>query len=230
MARPGRILVVEDEVSLLNSLSFILEREGFEVMGAASGEDGVAVAEAGRPDLLLLDIALPGIDGFEVASRLAHLRAEIPMRILMVTARDVEDDIVRALQTCADDYVVKPVRPRVLLARIHAVLRRAPDGGAGGGDVVRVGGLVVDSGAFEATLDGVRLDLTPTEFRVLLLLARHPNRAFRRHEIIDAVHGEDHAITERCVDFQILGLRRKLGPAGAWISTVRGIGFKLSPA
>lgn len=227
MADPARVLVVEDEPNLLNSLAFILEEAGFVVARAASGEEAIARAETSPPDLLLLDIALPGIDGFEVADRLAPLRATIPMRVVMLTGRDVEDDIVRALETCADDYIVKPLRPRVLLARIAALLRKGT--GAGALEAPSSGLLEIDCAAFEARLDGRLLDLTPSEFRILCLLDAHKNRVFTRDDIIDAVHGEDYVVGSRAVDFQIQGLRRKLGPAADRIATVRGVGFKLLP-
>ena len=236
MADRTRVLVVEDEENLLNSLSFILEKEGFEVLRASTGEDALVVARATPPDLVLLDVTLPGMDGFEVAARLAPLRALRPLRIVMVTARDGEDDMVRALRTCADDYVVKPVRPRVLLARLAALLRLpnapavpAPVPQARVPEVVRVGDLVVNPAAFEATAEGRPLGLTRSEFLLLHLLACAPNQAFTREQILDALRGPDCVVTERCVDFQVHGLRHKLGPRAAWLVTVRGVGFKLCP-
>ena len=232
-----RVLVVEDEENLLNSLAFILEKEGFEVLRATTGEDGLAAARAFPPDIALLDVTLPGIDGFEVAARLAPLRTNRPIRIVMVTARDGEDEMVHALQTCADDYVVKPVRPRVLLARIASMLRAPnapqvppPVPQALVREVVRLGDLVVNPAAFEATVAGRPLGLTRSEFLLLHLLAGAPNQAFTREQILDALRGPDCVVTQRCVDFQVHGLRHKLGARAPWLVTVRGVGFKLCPA
>ncbi len=222
-----KILVVEDEPNLLNSLTFILENAGYRVSGAASGEEGLAIVEAAAPDLVLLDIGLPGIDGFEMAERLQGHRRSRGMRIVMVTGRDYEDDIVRAFETCADDYVVKPVRPRVLLARLGALLSRTGPGSRPAGERIWLKDVCIDSEACEARQGGVPLGLTRTELKILTLFAKNPNKALARLEIIREVHGRPCAVSERSIDFQIYGLRKKLGGLGQHLETVRGVGFIL---
>jgi len=224
-----RLLFIEDEVNLLNSLSYLLECEGFEVDTAQSGEDGLKVAKQSPPDLVLLDVNLPGIDGFETARRLRLQSRTKTCPIVMLTARAHPDDIVQGLSQFADDYVTKPFLPRVLLARIHALLRRTgPDreNPAKQEDVLQLGPLTVDTQAHTASLKGEALHLTKTEFDILVLLATHPDRVYTRAQVIAAVRGEDFAITERVVDFQVSGLRKKLGCSGCRIETVRGVGYK----
>jgi two-component system, OmpR family, alkaline phosphatase synthesis response regulator PhoP len=220
----ARILFVEDEVNLLQSVAFILEREGFEVVTAARGEEGVAEAMARPPDLVLLDINLPDISGFEVAQRLRRAPGTAAVLILFLSARAGVDDIALGLERYADDYLTKPFHPRVLLARIHALLRRR--GGQPATATLSFGDLVIDPAAHEVRLGADRLPLTKTEFDILLLLAASPSRAFSRDEILDAVRGDAAAITERAVDFQVAGLRRKLGRAAAHVETIRGVGYR----
>jgi DNA-binding response OmpR family regulator len=219
------VLLIEDDPNLLNSLAFILEQQGFSVLRASTGEDGVPLALRHRPELVLLDLTLPGMDGFAVAERLEQLRND-GTRIVILTGRDVEDDMVRALERCADDYVVKPVRPRVLLARLSAVLRRTRTPGPRT-DVVRVRDLEIHPTKFEATRAGEKLALTKTEFNLLLLFARNAGAVLEREEIVAAVYGADCHLAERSIDFHINALRHKLRDGGELIATVRGVGFKL---
>jgi DNA-binding response OmpR family regulator len=225
LTAPQTVLVIEDDPNLLNSLAFILEQQGFSVLRASTGEDGVPLALRHRPELVLLDLTLPGMDGFAVAEHLEPLRSS-GTRIVILTGRDVEDDMVRALERCADDYVVKPVRPRVLLARLTAVLRRARGAGAEP-SVLRVRDVEIHPAAFEARRAGEKLALTKTEFNLLLLFARNAGVVLEREEIVSAVYGADCHLAERSIDFHINALRRKLGDDGALIATVRGVGFKL---
>lgn len=221
-----KLLFIEDEENLLNSLSFILENHGYSVARAQSGERGVALARELHPELALVDIGLPGIDGFEVSRRLADLRKG-GMMLVFLTGRDDDDDIVRAFAGLADDYVVKPVRPRVLIARLGALLSRGGlEPGPREGPLV-CGPLKIDGERCEATLADEALRLTPTEFRVLRLLARNPNKVLMRAEIIRDVHGDDCHLTERSVDFQIHSLRHKFKEHADLLVTVRGFGFKL---
>lgn len=222
-----KILLIEDEPNLLNSLSFIMEKQGYEVLRSLTGEEGVALALEHRPDLALVDIGLPGIDGFEVAARLKATRRQYGMTIVFLTGRDEEDDIVRALEDLADDYIVKPVRPRVLMARIGALLSRRLGKDRSSEDPIVLGVLTIDPSNYEVALDGTPLALTVTEFRVLTLLARNPGKAFMRSRIIAEVHGEDCHLSEKSIDFQIHSLRRKLGSHAEMLVTVRGVGFKL---
>jgi two-component system alkaline phosphatase synthesis response regulator PhoP len=224
---PVRILFVEDETNLRNSLSFILEREGFEVMCAATGEEALAAISHPRPDLILLDINLPGIDGFEVCNRLRRQPATAAIPIMLLSARTAVEDLVAGLERYADDYVTKPFQPRVLVARINALLRRRA-GESTENVELRFRELVIHPNAREALVGGKRVVLTKSEFDLLLLLARSPQRAFTRDEIIDVLRGESIAVTDRVVDFQVAGLRRKLGSAASLIETVRGIGYRFS--
>ncbi|MCX6561240.1 MAG: response regulator transcription factor [Candidatus Aminicenantes bacterium] len=231
-ARP-RLLFVEDDANLRGSLSYILEREDFRVTPVATGEEALAAARAVRPDLVLLDLGLPGMDGFAVGRALQSLHPAPRLPIVMLTGRGLSEDVVRGLRESADDYVVKPCEPEVLLARLRAVLRRAgnPDvrGGGRPEEPILLGLLRIDIPAREVFFDGTPLPLTRTEFDLLCLLAGAPHRVFSRARIIDVIRGEDYAVTERSIDFQICGLRRKLDGRGPQIETVRGLGYKLLP-
>ena len=223
-----RVLLVEDEANLRSSLSFILDREGFRVASAASGEEALELARAEAPDLVVLDVNLPGLDGYEICERLRRDPCTAKALVIMVTARAAVEDIVRGFETRADDYLTKPFHPKVLLARLQALLRRRAGSGAPAPPArVRFGPLEVDPASREARLQGKRLELTRTEFDLLHLLAAHPQRVFSRAAILDHVRGDEPEPTERAVDFQVSSLRRKLGEAGALICTVRGVGYKL---
>ena len=223
-----RVLLVEDEANLRSSLSFILDREGFRVASAASGEEALELARAEAPDLVVLDVNLPGLDGYEICERLRRDPCTAKALVIMVTARAAVEDIVRGFETRADDYLTKPFHPKVLLARLQALLRRRVGSGAPAPPArVRFGPLEVDPASREARLQGKRLELTRTEFDLLHLLAAHPQRVFSRAAILDHVRGDEPEPTERAVDFQVSSLRRKLGEAGALICTVRGVGYKL---
>jgi two-component system, OmpR family, alkaline phosphatase synthesis response regulator PhoP len=228
-----RVLFVEDDASLRGSLAYILDGKDFRVTAVATGEEALAAARTARPDLVLLDLGLPGMDGFAVARALQSLHPSPRLPIVMLTGRGLSTDIVRGLRESADDYVVKPCPPEVLLARLNAVLRRAGHPAARGGgrqeERILIGLLRIELPAREAFLDGTPLTLTRTEFDILGLLAATPQRVFSRARIIDAIRGEDYAVTERSIDFQICGLRRKLDGRGPRIETVRGLGYKLVP-
>lgn len=220
-----KLLLVEDEVNLLNSLSFILEEQGFEVLRAPTGEQGISLARAHHPELALVDIGLPGIDGFEVAEQLSDLRRD-GMTVAFLTGSDADDDMIRAFGGLADDYVVKPIRPRVLLARIGAWLARR-NGRETPQEAIVCGPVTINPAAVEVCLDGKPLDLTPTEFKILTVLAQNVGRALTRAQIIAEVHGGSCHLTERSVDFQIHSLRLKLAAHAQLLVTVRGVGFKL---
>ncbi len=225
----GRILFIEDEENLLNSLSFILEGEGFTVCRSSSGEEALEAIDRFLPDLVLLDIALPGMDGFEVAEKLRDDPRTREVAIVMLTGRAVEDDIVQALEKWADDYIVKPVRPRVLIARLTAVLRRKAGETAGPTETIVHGPLTIDPTGRTVTVKETPISLTRSEFDILLLLAKSAGAVFSRSGIIEALHGEGYFVTERAIDFQICGLRKKLGICGDCIETVRGVGYKFTP-
>jgi two-component system alkaline phosphatase synthesis response regulator PhoP len=220
-----KILIVDDEEDILELLRFNLSREGYEVRCVATGEE--AMKEALEPtDLILLDLMLPGVNGLEVAR---YLRSDPRTRnvpIVMVTAKGEEADVVMGLELGADDYIAKPFSPRVLLARIRAVLRRKSIPHPKEDDVLRIHDLVIHPGRREVLVTGKPVSLTFTEFGILSYLARRPGWVFTRTQIVDAVRGEDYAVTDRSVDVQIVGLRRKLGSAGKYIETIRGVGYR----
>jgi two-component system, OmpR family, alkaline phosphatase synthesis response regulator PhoP len=220
-----KILVVDDEEDILELVRYNLSKERYRVTSALTGEIALEKAREERPDLILLDLMLPGLDGLTVCRELKRdpLTSSIP--IVMLTAKGEEADIVVGLELGADDYIVKPFSPRVLQARIKAVLRRREHDEADDASI-RIHELGIYPARHEVTLQGVPITLTTTEFRILHFLARRPGWVFSREQIINAVKGEDYAVTDRSVDVQIVGLRKKLGPAGEGIQTVRGVGYK----
>ena len=223
------ILVVEDEPDIVELVRYNLVRAGYDVDCAPSGEAALERIARSRPDLVLLDLMLPGIDGNEVCRRLKadHELRSIP--VLMLTARTEDGDIVAGLEAGADDYVTKPFSPRVLVARVRAALRRSeqPDGSDQDGAVLTAHGIQVDPLRHEVRCSGMEVPLSATEFAILELLCRNPGLVFSRARIIDAIRGDDYPVTERSVDVQILGLRRKLGEHGVVVETVRGVGYRM---
>jgi DNA-binding response OmpR family regulator len=221
------VLLVDDDPKIRDLLRLYVEREGHRTLAAADGEMAVAMALRGRPDLVVLDVMLPGLDGFEVARR---IRDESDVPILLLTARSGDSDKVVGLDIGADDYVVKPFSPRELMARIRALLRRRRQEHAADEPILSAAGLEVDPNAVEARLEGASLDLTPFEFRLLLGLMRRPGRVFSRDDLIDAIHGDDDpGIIDRTIDVHMGRLRRKLGDDAAdprFIATVRTVGYK----
>ncbi len=224
MAR-GTVLVIDDERDLVELVRYNLEKEGFRVISAFDGEAGVALASREQPDLVLVDLMLPGIDGLEVCGRLRANERTAGIALVMLTAKSSEPDRVVGLEMGADDYVTKPFSPRELAARVKAVLRRTSPQKPNN-DLVRYGALTVDSTRHEVTCGGRGVTLTATEFRLLHLLASRPGRVFSRAEIIDGALGRDIVVLDRTVDVHVMSLRRKLGPCGHWIETVRGFGYK----
>jgi two-component system, OmpR family, alkaline phosphatase synthesis response regulator PhoP len=221
------ILVVEDEEDILALIHYNLTREGFRVSCATSGEEALKIAEGDMPDLVILDLMLPGIDGLEVCRRLKTGKQENKSAVIMVTAKGEEADVVTGLELGADDYVTKPFSPRILLARVRTALRRnetVPE--VNENDVIHVDDLVIHPGRNEVLVAGEPVDLTYTEFRVLHFLAGRPGWVFTRYQIVNAVRGDDYSVTDRAVDVQIVGLRKKLGPYGKYIETVRGVGYR----
>jgi len=224
---PGRtILAVEDEEDILELITFNLGKEGFLVKGAGSGEDALRLARAAAPDLILLDLMLPGIDGLDVCRILKRDDATRHIPIVMVTAKGEESDIVAGLELGADDYITKPFSPKVLLARVRAVLRRRETVPADETAVVNIRNLAIDPGRHRVLVENDPVELTYSEFQILLLLARRAGWVFTRYQIVDAIRGDDYSVTERSVDVHIAALRKKLGPAGEYIETVRGVGYR----
>lgn len=223
----NKILVVEDEAPIQELLQFNLERQRYRVKVADSGEAGLTLAQTFLPDLILLDILLPGADGLEVCKRLKADPITERIPIIMLTALSEEADIVTGLELGADDYVTKPFSPRVLIARVKAALRRSTSNDAPSrDDRINIHNLSIDLPRFKVMVDNSEVPLTSTEFKVLQLMAGQPGRVFTRYQIVDAVHGDDYPVTDRSVDVQIVGLRKKLGEAGRHIETVRGVGYR----
>ncbi len=220
------ILIIEDVEEIQELIRYNLSREGYRVTISGTGEDGLASVRMRTPDLILLDLMLPGIDGLEVCRTLKSdpVTREIP--IMMVTAKGEEADIVTGLELGADDYLTKPFSPRVLIARIKAVLRRQTIEVVDESAVIRRGDLVIHPGRHEVLVKDEPIALTYTEFKILHLLARRPGWVFTRYQIVDTVRGEDHPVSDRSVDVQIVGLRKKLKEGGRYIETVRGVGYR----
>ena len=224
------VLVVDDEEDILELVTYNLAKEGYQVSAASTGEEGLNLVRSRKPDLVVLDLMLPGTDGLEICRAIKADPKTNKTPVIMLTAKGEEADIVQGLELGADDYITKPFSPRVLLARVKAVLRRDGDGGrnpkTNQSEIVEVHNFVIHPGRHEVLVDGTKVDLTLTEFKVLYFLARRPGWVFTRYQIVDAVKGEDYAVTERSVDVQIVGLRKKLGTAGDCIETVRGVGYR----
>lgn len=221
-----RILVVEDEDDIRELLRYNLQKEGYQLTCVVSGEAAIDKACSDVPDLILLDLMLPGQDGFEVCKELKKTPATQKIPIIMLTAKGEESDVVTGLELGAADYVTKPFSPRILIARVRAVLRRRAVRPAAESDVLRVHNMVIHPGRHEVLLDGQAVPFTATEFRMLHFLARRPGWVFTRYQIVDAVHGPDYPVTDRSVDVQIVGLRKKLGKAGEYLETIRGVGYR----
>ncbi len=226
-----RVLVVEDENDIRTLILHNLRKDGYSVLGAADGEEGLALAERHRPHCIVLDLMLPGMDGMAVCRK---VRADAELRstpILMLTARSGEDDMVTGLEAGADDYVAKPFSNRVLLARVRSLLRRSGVIGESETEVkpLAVGEIRLIPEKREVTVNGRRVDLTAGEYKTLQVMMRRPGVVFTRNQLLDLVRGTMHAVTDRAVDVQVAGLRKKLGPAGARVETVRGAGYRIAP-
>jgi two-component system, OmpR family, alkaline phosphatase synthesis response regulator PhoP len=221
-----RILVVDDEEDLLELINFNLTKEGYRVATVATGEAAINETRATLPDLIVLDLLLPKVDGLDVCKTLKGDPKTSHIPIVMLTAKSEEADVVTGLELGADDYITKPFSPRVLLARLRSVLRRRGQQDREDPTAIRVHDLVIHPGRHEVRVGGEPIDLTFTEFRLLHFLAKKPGWAFSRAQIVDAVKGEDYPVTERSVDVQVVGLRKKLGSLGSYIETVRGVGYR----
>lgn len=220
-----KILVVDDENDILTLIRFNLEREGFRITTAESGERALAAVAESMPDLILLDLMLPGIDGLEVCRKLRQQEKTAHIPVIMLTAKSEETDMVVGLEMGADDYIPKPFSNKVLAARVRSLLRRRSAAASDESTITR-GELLINPGRREVSYAGIPLELTFTEFELLLLLARRPGWVFSRSQIVNQIKGSDYPVTERAVDVQIVGLRRRLGDAGEFIETVRGVGYR----
>jgi DNA-binding response OmpR family regulator len=221
------ILVVDDEPQILRLVRDHLEHAGFSVLEATDGPSALRAAAGGRPDLVVLDLGLPGLDGLDVTRT---LRRENPVPIIMLTARSDESDKLVGLELGADDYVTKPFSPKELVARIRAVLRRA-DAAMTPTDVVRAGDVELDLPRMEVRVSGQRINLTPTEFQLLAAMARQPGRVFSRAQLLDSLHGVAFESYERAIDAHVKNIRRKLEPdprAPRYLQTVFGVGYRFA--
>ncbi len=219
------ILVVEDDRAIANVLEYNLTSEGFSVTCAMDGQDALNQARAKKPDLVLLDVMIPVVDGIQVCRQLRSDPSTTDTPIIMLTAKGEETDQVVGFSVGADDYVTKPFSVRILLERVKALLRRRERLGDGN-DMVTSGGITIDRVKHRALMDGKALDLTPSEFRLLDTLIRQPGRAFDRSELIDSALGTDAIVLERTIDVHIRSLRKKLAGSADRIETVRGVGYR----
>ncbi len=219
------IIVVDDEEDIRELVRYNLNKTGFDTLGAETGERALELAREEHPALIVLDLMLPGIDGLDVCRILKNDARTEDICIIMLTARGEEADIVRGLEIGADDYITKPFSPGILTARVKANVRRTT-GSKGGDGVLEYENLFIHKGRREVLISGISITLTNTEFQILYFLASNPNWVFTRAQIIDAVRGDNYPVTERSVDFQVVGLRKKLGKIGDSIKTVRGVGYR----
>ncbi|MCW8964438.1 MAG: response regulator [Gammaproteobacteria bacterium] len=226
MTNKPTILVVEDEEDLRDIIIYNLKREGYDAIGVETGEQGLGQANAIKPNLMILDLMLPGMNGLDVCRQIKQDSNTRHIPIIIVSAKGEEADIVSGLELGADDYVPKPFSPRILLARVRAVLRRSREAEEENAMSLNIDGLVIDSNKFQVSIDGKPEKLTKSEFSILFFLASHRGWVFTRYQIVDAIRGEQHVVTERAVDVQIAGLRKKLGGHAALIETVRGVGYR----
>ena len=221
-----KILIVEDEEDVMELIRYNLAKEGFNCDAVYNGQEALKKAQAKLPDLVLLDLMLPEVDGLEVCKRLKSSPQTEHIPIVMVTAKSDETDIVTGLELGADDYITKPFSPKVLVARVRAVLRRKTAKMPEKSTVVRIHDIQIDPRRHKVLVKDKTGELTSTEFGLLHFLAARPGWVFTRYQIVDAIHGTDYPVTDRSIDVQVVGLRKKLGPTGKYIETVRGIGYR----
>jgi DNA-binding response OmpR family regulator len=225
-----RILVVDDEPTVREVVQHYLEREGYRVQAAEDGPAALAAFGTNVPDLMVLDLMLPGVDGLEVCRQ---VRAKASTPIIMLTAKGHESDRIVGLELGADDYVVKPFSPKELVARVRAVLRRTEAATSGGSEVLRVADVEVDLPRMRVAVGGRSVELTPTEFQLLAAMVREPGRVFTRGQLLDAVHGVAFESYERAVDAHVKNLRKKIEPTPGhprYLLTVHGVGYRFADA
>lgn len=221
------VLIVDDEKDILELLRYNLAKEGYKIFQASSGEEAIKLAKSASPDLVVLDLMLPGIDGLDVCKIIKNDPKTKNIAVIMLTAKNEESDIVTGLELGADDYIIKPFSPKVLIARVRSVIRRKSKLSVSDDDSIKIVDLEINPGRHEVLIKGKPVDLTYTEFKILHFLAKRPGWVFTRYQIVDAVRGGEYIVTERSVDVQIVGLRKKLGEFGNFIETIRGVGYRL---
>lgn len=222
------ILIVDDEEDILELIKYNLKNEGYQILTATTGEEAIKKANQSCPDLMVLDLMLPGIDGLEVTKHLRGKESTQDMPIVMLTAKGEEADVVTGLELGANDYISKPFSPKVLVARIRAILRRRKKAGTEEPDrqVKQEGEMTIDRARHIVTIAGRPMELTLSEFELLSFLAEKKGWVFTRGQIVDAIRGENYAVTERSIDVIIVGLRKKLKEYASLIETVRGVGYR----
>lgn len=221
------ILIIEDELDIQEMLSYNLRQEGYRVFCSSSGEDGLEKAKTKMPNLVILDLMLPGLNGLEVCRRLRREQDLVDLKIIMLTAKGEEADVVSGLELGADDYLTKPFSNRILLARIHSLLRRSfQSHEREAEEVIQYDELLIHPGRREVIVGGEAIDLTSSEFKALALMARRPGWVFTRYQIVDGVHGPGHSVTGRAIDVMLVSLRKKMGDYAKCIETVRGAGYR----
>ena len=223
-----KILVVDDEEDILELVRYNLAREGYHVTGTLTGEDALRRVRSDRFDLIVLDLMLPGMDGLAFTRTVKNDAGLRHIPIIMLTAKGEEADIVTGLELGADDYITKPFSPRVMVARVRTILRRQKEEPEDELAIVKIHDLEINPGRRNVQAGGKLIDLTYTEFQVLLLLARRPGWVYTRSHIVNSIRGNDYPVTDRSVDVQIVGLRKKLGTYGKYIETVRGVGYRFT--
>lgn len=221
-----RILTVDDEKDILELVRYNLEKEGYLVTGVSSGEAAIEELARETYGIVVLDLMLPGIDGFEVIRKMKRSAKTDSVPVIILSAKGEDADIVAGLELGADDYVTKPFSPKVLVARIRATLRRGRKFTAKSGGEIRIRSICIDPAKRHVSVEGSRVELTSTEFKILHFLAQQPGWVFTRGQLINAVKGEDYPATDRSIDVQIASLRKKLGRAGADLETVHGVGYR----
>ena len=229
-----KIVIIEDEPDILEVLSYNLKREGFAVESALDGSAGLALVNREKPDLVLLDLMLPGMDGIEICRSLKAASATRDVLVIMVTAKGEESDVVLGLGVGADDYISKPFSPRELVARVKAVLRRGTFvekvEKAGSKDLIEIDGLEIDTSKHRVAVEGREIRLTASEFRLLYYLASHPGRLFSREQLLSRALGEDTIVVDRNIDVHIRGIRKKMNVEPPFIETIRGVGYRFREA
>jgi two-component system alkaline phosphatase synthesis response regulator PhoP len=221
------ILAVDDEEDILELVKYNLTREGYKVLCASNGEDAIDVTKRKLPDIIILDLMLPGIDGLEVCKRLKKDSKTEHIPIIMLTAKTEEADVVSGLEVGADDYITKPFSPKVLTARVRTILRRKANKSPESIQTIKIHELLIDPGRHEVLVANKPVSVTFTEFAILHYLAKRPGIVSSRYQIVDGIRGSDYPVTDRSVDVQIVSLRKKLGTAAKYLETIRGVGYKL---
>lgn len=227
MSKP-LVVVVEDEADIQDVIAYNLKRDGYEVLTASRGDEGLSLIQAKMPDLVILDLMLPGIDGLTICQQLRTDPKTKNLPIIILSAKEEEADVVIGLGFGADDYVPKPFSPRELLARVKAVLRRSSSQETVKQDQIRRGELIIDIDRHQASLRGIGIKLTATEFKLLTVLASHPGRAFSREQLLNRVVGDAVVVVDRNIDVHIRSVRKKLGDQTGLIETVRGVGYRFA--